>query len=79
MNGVRLTIPCERFNAFSGDIARLNKRTQQVNRERKKHLFKRITRYPTGSHDGLVSIAIDIKDRRQVLWQELTGILEKYR
>ena len=79
MNGVRLTIPCERFNAFSSDIARLNKRTKQVNRDRKKKLFKRITRYPTGSHDGLVSIAIDIKDRKQVLWQELTGILERYR
>ena len=79
MQGVQVTFPVNRFNSFTDAIARFNKRTEAVNRERKKKLFKRVNRYPVCVNGERVTCRIDIKNRRDVLWQELTGILERFR
>lgn len=79
MQGIQVTFPVSRFNDFTSAISSFNKRTEAVNRSRKKKLFKRVNRYPVCVNGDRITCRIDIKSRREVLWQELTGILERYR
>jgi len=76
---MHVTIPASEFNELTAEINTMNRRAEAHNRERKKHHFDRVYRFPIRHTDTSVTVAVKFKNRRVVLWQELSGILEKYR
>ena len=67
------------FNSFTEAIRSLNKRTDAVNATRKRKRFAKVWRFPKAVNGDAITVRIPIKDRAKVLWQELTGIMDRYR
>jgi uncharacterized membrane-anchored protein YjiN (DUF445 family) len=76
---LRFTIHASDFQDFSQALAAFNKRTEQVNAKLKKAKYQKVNRFPVDHAGTLVSVCLGIKDRSKVLFQELTGIVDKFK
>lgn len=76
---LRFTMNASDFQDFSQALAAFNKRTEAVNAKLKKAKYAKVNRFPVSHTGTLVAICLGIKDRSKVLFQELTGIVDKYK
>ncbi len=78
MQNARLTIYASDFSEFSKAISGLNRRAKRFNAGLKQNRYEMVSRIPVSHVGRTVTVEVKIKDRSKVLWQELSGILERF-
>jgi hypothetical protein len=76
---VTLSMPAIAFNHFSDLIWAFNQRTDKANKGLKKIKYQKVARFPTGHVGNTITVCVAIKDRSKILWQDLSGLLDKFK